>query len=88
MNSTKMFWTDILEDCINRTKVKNFVKLGKQEIKLKLKNKIEKIISLIKKFCKTNKTSEKINGKLYNSMTEVEPSEDGSLNIENYLGIK
>lgn len=84
MNSTKMFWTDILEDCINRTKKsKIIIKLGKQEIKLRLKNKIEKIISLelIKKFCKTSKTLEK--DKMVNYIiqsTEVEPSENASLN--------
>lgn len=84
MNSTKMFWTDILEDCINRTKKsKIIIRLGKEKIKLKLNNSLEKVISLelIKKFCKACKRSEKdniVNNVIY--ATEVEPSEEASLN--------
>jgi len=84
MNSTKMFWTDILEDCINRTKKsKIIIRLGKEKIELKLKNPSEKVISLelIKKFCKICKKSEKdhiVDYIIY--ATGVEPSEEASLN--------
>jgi peptidoglycan/xylan/chitin deacetylase (PgdA/CDA1 family) len=84
MNSTKMFWTDILEDCINRTKKsKIIIRLGKEKVKLKLNTSLEKVISLeiIKKFCKACKKSEKdniIDNVIY--ATNVEPSEKASLN--------
>ena len=43
MNSTKMFWTDILEDCINRTKKsKIIIRLGKEKVKTKIKYFIRK----------------------------------------------
>ena len=86
INSSKMFWTDLLEDCINRTKKsKILIKFGKKKVELKLKNPSEKVASLefIKKFCKTSKKLEKDNIIDYViSTTGVDPSENASMNYQ------
>ena len=58
-----MFWTDLLEDCINRTKKsKIFIKFWEKKVELKLKNPSEKVASLefLKNFVRHPKSQKKI----------------------------
>ena len=86
IDSSMMFWTDILEDCFNRTTVTSFdLKLGKKIIKLRLNNFLEKIksLQLVKKYCKSCSKNEK--DEIVDSIilsTKIKPSEHSSLNYK------
>lgn len=80
-----LFWVDIIEDCINRTKQKYInIKLNKKNITLSLINDIDKIyaINKIKNYCK--RVNYKIKDKIINNLineTKIKPSEK---NCHNY----
>ena len=85
INSTKMFWVDQIEDCINRTKVDSIVlKLNNKKNIYKLMSRKQKISSLIsiKKILKqTNIAQKEKKIKEIIKLTRINPSSDQS---ENY----